>query len=125
MARSRRAPKTETKKTAARKSGTRRATTRATSPSSGGAVTAVVVSDSYAWHEVCNDPSTPRHDAAKGDKITVSAAEFERSQEMSPKALAKTGSDKAKAVEAGEEPADESPLTKPDGSPVEPVDEPQ
>lgn len=77
-------------------------------------VKAVVVADSYAWHETANDPSTARHDAAKGETITVSTEEFERSQEMTPHGLAKPGSDEAK-VALGELPAPAPPLTKPDG----------
>lgn len=80
-------------------------------------VNAVVVSDSYSWHEESNDPTSERHDAAKGETITVSAAEFQRSQEMVPAGLAKVGSDEAK-VALGELPEPDAPLTTPAGEPV-------
>lgn len=73
-----------------------------------GTVAAIVLTSSYAWHETCNDPSTPRHDAAQGETITVSAAEFKRSQEMRPPGLAKKDSKEARAFLAGPVPANAS-----------------
>lgn len=82
-------------------------------------VDAVVLLDSYSWHDDPRDPTSPRNDAVKGDKVTVSAEEFDRAQAMTPQGLAKPGSDEAK-VATGDQPADEEPpLTKPDGDPVE------
>ena len=52
-----------------------------------GTVDAVVLASSYSWHETSNDPTTPRHDAEQGDKITVSGAEWDRSQAMVPQGL--------------------------------------
>ena len=83
-----------------------------------GTVDAVVVSDTYGWHETSSDPTTPRHDAVKGDKITVSKDEFERGSTTNPPGLAKVGSDEAKDAAEGKTP--EAPLTKPDGHPVDP-----
>lgn len=86
---------------------------------SSGTVDAVVLLDTYSWHDDHRDPTSPRNDAEKGDTITVSAEEFERAQAMSPQGLAKPRSDEAKAA-TGDQPADEEPpLTKPDGDPVE------
>jgi hypothetical protein len=68
----------------------------------GGEVKAVVLATSYAWHETCNDPSTPRHEAAHGDEITVSGAEWDRSQTMVPKALGKASDAKKAADDAAD-----------------------
>lgn len=105
-----------------KKTARKSSTTRATARSSSGTVTAVVLLDTYRWHDECNDPTTPVNEADKGEKITVSADEFKRSQKMTPPGLAKIGSDKAKVAEDGGDTSDEPPLTKPDGSPVEPDD---
>ena len=83
-----------------------------------GTVDAIVLTSSYAWYETCNDPTTARHDAEQGDKISVSKAEFERGSTTKPQGLAKTGSDAAKDAAEGKTP--EPPLTKPDGHPVDP-----
>lgn len=50
----------------------------ASSSKSGGKVEAVVLFDGYRYHEKTGDFDSPIVDAHKGDKITVSAAEFER-----------------------------------------------
>ncbi len=75
-------------------------------------VDAVVLLDTYSWYDDPADPTSPRNDAVKGDKVSVSPEEFDRSQAMTPHGLAKPGSDEAKADV-------EPPLTKPDGAPVE------
>ena len=82
-------------------------------------VDAVVLLDTYRWHDKSNDPTTPVNEADKGEKISVSAEEFKRGTEMTPPGLAKAGSKEAKAA-ASDEPDDEEPeLTKPDGTPAE------
>lgn len=86
-----------------------RNTSSSSESDSGKTVKAVVLVDSYSWHEESNNPSSPRHDAppldetglnpsAKGVEIEVSAEEFERGSNMRPPALAKKGSDAAKHV---------------------------
>lgn len=73
-------------------------------PESAGKVKAAILADSYAYHEVSGDPSTPRVDVsrpegaqtAKGVEIEVSQAEFDRGAAMTPPALAKVGSPEAK-----------------------------
>ncbi len=92
-------------------------------------VTAVVLVDTYAWHEKTNDPTSTRHDAppfdedspnpsAKGVEIEVPKAEFERAQKMRPPALAKAKSDEAKAA-LSDEPQPQHPATTPAGEPVD------
>ena len=69
-------------------------------------VRAVILADSYAYHEVSGDPSTPRIDVrppegkptAKGVEIEVSQKEFDRGAAMTPPALAKAGSKEAKTA---------------------------
>jgi hypothetical protein len=65
-------------------------------------------------------PDSPRNDAVKGDKVTVSAEEFDRAQARAPAGSREAWlADEAK-VATGDQPADEEPpLTKPDGDPVE------
>lgn len=62
---------------------------------SGGKVEAVVLFDGYRYHEKTGDFDSPIVDAHKGDKITVSAAEFERGVAMG--GLAKAGDKDAQA----------------------------
>lgn len=83
-----------------------------------GTVDAVVLLDSYSWHDDPRDPTSPRNDATKGEKVTVSAEEFDRAQDMTPQGLGKPGSDEEK-VATGELDPPEPPLTKPDGASVE------
>jgi len=112
--------KSSARKLSVRKKSSARATSRASSTSSGGAgaVTAIVLTDTYGWHDVSNDGTTPRNEAFKGDKISVSKDEFERGSTTKPPGLAKVGSDEAKDAAEGKTP--EPPLTKPDGHPVDP-----
>ena len=112
--------KSSARKLSVRKKSSARATSRVSSTSGGGTVTAVVLTDSYGWHDDHKDPTSPRNDAVKGEKITVSKAEFDRGSTTNPQGLAKAGSDKAKAAENGDDTQDEPPLTKPDGHPVDP-----
>lgn len=107
-----------TRKTAA---ADRKTSTASRSSSSASTVEAVVLLDTYRWHDESNDPTTPVNEADKGEKIKVSAAEYKRGSTMTPPALAKTGSSEAKAVKSDEPPADQEPeLTKPDQTPVDP-----
>lgn len=39
---------------------------------------AIVTAGVYAYHEKSEDPTTPAHEARKGDEIEVSEAEFKR-----------------------------------------------
>lgn len=60
-------------------------------------VKAVVLYTRYRW-----DDGTQTHDADRGDEIEVSEAEFKRGSSFDPPALAKPGSDEAKAAQSGD-----------------------
>lgn len=102
-------------KTTTRRAGAARAAARTTPAVAD--VEAVVLLDTYSWHDDPRDPTSPRNDAVKGDTITVTGEEFDRAQDMNPQGLGKPKSDEAK-VAAGELDPPEPPLTKPDGDPV-------
>ncbi len=71
-------------------------------------VQATVLLDSYRWHETYGDASSPVLEAAKGDKISVSADEFERGAAMTPPGLAKPSSKSAKAAANEADTADDT-----------------
>jgi len=79
-----------------------------------GSVKAVVLTDTYAYHEVSGDPRSRRVEvdpvpgttSTKGAEIEVSDQEFERASKMTPPALAKVGSKEAKQSLTDEETVD-------------------
>lgn len=97
----------------------RKTDTAKPSARSSATVDAIVLLDTYRWHDESNDPTTPVNEADRGEKIKVSAAEFKRGSEMTPPGLGKAGSKEAKDATSDEPPADEPELTKPDQTPAE------
>jgi len=79
-----------------------------------GRVKAVVLTDTYAYHKVSNEPTSRRIEvdppagtsSAKGVEIEVSDQEFERGSSTTPPSLAKAGSKEAKRFFGEHEPVD-------------------
>lgn len=64
-------------------------TSPSSSSSGSGGVSARVLVDLYSWHDEFGNTDSPVHTAEKGDTINVSQDEYDRAQEMVPRALAK------------------------------------
>jgi hypothetical protein len=78
----------------------------------GKSVKAIVLVDSYAWHETFGDARSPVNEASKGDEITVSADEFERGSNTTPMGLAKKDSKEHRRFLAGPVPTEAAKLTE-------------
>lgn len=79
-----------------------------------GKVKAVVLTHTYAYHEVSNDPTSRRIEvepatgtsSTRGVEVEVSDQEFERGSSTTPPSLAKAGSKEAKRFLGEAEPVD-------------------